>query len=657
MLHRSVGKKYYLEIIFTLPVLHYSTKMKIQRQLFRITPITCFVSILLVSVVHGQVTGKDRDFEIAVDGSIDLGIEFLFKELNTLHGWTPELKYKSGYIALQLYAFLKNDVSYLHPVIQNGLRELNSYPLEKVYSVSLAIMAYGAVFEQMDEDADSGSPLKFFKYDGHPPVTRSEILKKMRSALSWLLAVRIRNKGVWGYGAPSISRSEPEEVYYDHSNSQFAILALGIAEKMGLDVPTRVWDEIADHFTMAQASEGEVVKGRPVFHQPVADVSKTSKQPKKSKSKTIPFRESIVQARGWKYSIDKYGKETTFSMTSAGQSSILLALKSLPKSRLTLLRREEIERSIRDGYGWLTRYLEHPSGLRYDPYALYSLEKVGDIGGVEKFGNISWFERGADVLISRQDAHGGWGQTRSYQARYKTALALLFLGRATSLDSSGRKMIQITGGGSSKNKQGFSLRYYVFLPTLDVTVPVIRFFRMLRYRPTAKLLKLSEELLTSYDPNYSDEVVHFILTLKRSPSRQVKEHETKLLTKLTGLDSGRTKDYLDWASEWRDVVEIGQRQDTNRGKYLRGRLLQSLSIPLQLKIIWALQRTNERAAIEELLILMTSERPQLRDAAHDAVVFLSGKDFPFHPEASEKIRTRELSIWIEWWGKNSETNN
>ena len=45
-----------------------------------------------------------------------------------------------------------------------------------------------------------------------------------------------------------------------------------------------------------------------------------------------------------------------------------------------------------------------------DFYFLWSLERVGVIYGLEKIGNIDWYDLGADELVATQHANGGWGK-------------------------------------------------------------------------------------------------------------------------------------------------------------------------------------------------------------------------------------------------------
>jgi hypothetical protein len=62
--------------------------------------------------------------------------------------------------------------------------------------------------------------------------------------------------------------------------------------------------------------------------------------------------------------------------------------------------------------------------LGRDYYFLWSLERVGVIFGLEKIGNVDWYQYGADLLIPAQKPNGSWGN------RVDTSFALLFLARS-----------------------------------------------------------------------------------------------------------------------------------------------------------------------------------------------------------------------------------
>jgi hypothetical protein len=83
------------------------------------------------------------------------------------------------------------------------------------------------------------------------------------------------------------------------------------------------------------------------------------------------------------------------------------------------------ERALLAAYAWIWRFDDYLEDGRQIFYTLYSLEKAGDLGGVERFGGRSWYEEGARRLLEKERPGGGWG------TYIDTSFALLFLTRAT----------------------------------------------------------------------------------------------------------------------------------------------------------------------------------------------------------------------------------
>lgn len=79
-----------------------------------------------------------------------------------------------------------------------------------------------------------------------------------------------------------------------------------------------------------------------------------------------------------------------------------------------------LQGNLPDGKGRRIRDIQ----VGRDYYFLWSLERVGVIYGLEKIGNVDWYQYGADILIPSQHPNGSWG------GRVDTAFALLFLARS-----------------------------------------------------------------------------------------------------------------------------------------------------------------------------------------------------------------------------------
>jgi hypothetical protein len=617
---------------------------------------------LVFSMAAAQCAALEIDAEIdrQVDRAIDAGVDALLRAIDGPRGFTPEEKFPSGYAALQVYALVKSDVSYQHPAVQKGLALLESYQFEKVYSVALYLMVYHAMIEQIETDAKLGGP--------RSPPERARFLDRMSSALSWLLAARLPGKGAWNYEPPGGKDSRLGR--FDHSNTQFAVLALGMAAERKLSVPPQVWEEIADHFIEVQEKDGEEVKVRPTFRPPegpdppggARSTPAPAPSGKTVARKSSPLHqgesgagESGARARGWRYSTLE-ADAPKFSMSCAGLSSLLMAQRNLPAQGGG--RAESLRRALRDGYGWVGRFLTRnvtPFKDVYDvPYDLYSLEKVGDLDGVVAFGDVQWYEEGARLLIRSQLKDGSWGPTEDEAIRrHSTALALLFLDRATDLASRSRPLARITGASGAPPRP--APPGWLYLPSQKAEVPLARLWRLFRYRPSRQVLKMVEEAVKVYDPERIHELVApLAAAVERSPFPTVKALARKLLVAMAGVDLPDPKRYEEWAERWAEVVRIGKEADKGEEERLRELLRTSEGTPLKGKVVWALQRIGGRAALGDLVDLLESPDAALREAAFGGLTFLSGQSLPFHSKGPDRARAEEVRGWREWLQKEKE---
>jgi len=419
----------------------------------------------------------------AVDAAVKRGVEFLKSQQQPDGSWTGlrARNYPMGYTALVLLALLKAGVDPEDECIKKGFDYLRKLPFRKVYSVSVLILALEALYEppSLEKLKEAGKKGDLSKWRTEVCKTprkraRDHFRRKakrfdkawLRRAVEWLLKVR-NKQGIWRY---------PERGY-DHSNTQYALLALCAAKRLGIKIPADVWMGVAKHFIESQEKEGPEVEP---FFVPAADLplsklekaveealkglrkilKEEEKMGKKVKSKELerwrtkaiekevgkvfpPERRSVKMfARGWKYRDDS--KEVTGSMTTAGLASLVICKWGLAKrlergGKNPFL--EKLNQAIRDGAAWLAHHFSvfsNPgrSDNRWLYYYLYGLERAGVLAMVERFGDHKWYEEGVKWLLSQQRADGAWIETTpshkgGEDAVVTTAFALLFLKRGT----------------------------------------------------------------------------------------------------------------------------------------------------------------------------------------------------------------------------------
>ena len=178
----------------------------------------------IVRPVRAQITPQQ------VQGAIDRACRYLREQQNRVTGgWTEHSNYSGAVTALSILALLNAGDSPGDPHIQSALNYLRK--LDKpttTYAASLQTMAFCAATPNKD---------------------RLLIRRNVRLMESWQLRSGPR-KGAWTYTAPKTENTG------DNSNSQFAVLALHEAERMGVEVSDQTWSLALQYWTRTQKADG-----------------------------------------------------------------------------------------------------------------------------------------------------------------------------------------------------------------------------------------------------------------------------------------------------------------------------------------------------------------------------------------------------------------
>jgi len=300
---------------------------------------------------------RDPEFLLRVNQAVRKGIDFLITQQK--EDGSFKINYSEEFAgaptAFALLALLKSGVPRSDAVIEKGFTFLRRTPLKKVYSVSFTIMALEARWSKQEVEK---------RQEGHtravaarPKIPRLE-LDWMRDLVRFLLenmtyeqdnrdetGAIIGKKNCWRYPGPA-------EVG-DHSNTQYALLALRAAKNCGIKIPPEIWADILDHFVKTQEKDGPIVRRiRMIEDRKHGYVSYK------------PLTGVADRARGWCYSTWKppagtgdQDTSTTGSMTSVGVASLLIAMDCLMgNSKLNSKRVTEARKAIQDGLAWLTHH-------------------------------------------------------------------------------------------------------------------------------------------------------------------------------------------------------------------------------------------------------------------------------------------------------------
>jgi len=254
----------------------------------------------------------------------------------------------------------------------------------------------------------------------------------------------------------------------DNSNSQFAVLGLKAASRLGVRVANETWIRCLRHFLAAQETKGPAVPRVEARYATDGGLRKPGADPV-----TVGAPRENDEARGWAYDCPYFGitcgkrvlrqppggtAKPTRPMTAGGVSSLVICRSELDGvPAFTPALRRLTEKGIRDGLAWLSLHFEEDPGRDFPPdtpperarqiqnlrggplddfYYTYGLERACILGGVVRIGEHDWYREGAEVLLSRQKVDGsflgkgGGNGNGTGIDLVDTSFALVFLKRA-----------------------------------------------------------------------------------------------------------------------------------------------------------------------------------------------------------------------------------
>ncbi len=221
-------------------------------------------------------------------------------------------------------------------------------------------------------------------------------------------------KGMWGYGR---YRAIGLGMDPDNSNTQFAVLGLTSASRLGARAPTVVWRRALKHFLDTQTGQGTTGGGSGWSYQDGAHAI--------DDATTSGGIGAVVMCRS-----ELLG-DSSYTQDRDAENALRSAVRQLAKS---LDSGAVFDLAAAKSAGW--------SMYRY--YLAYGIERAGALSGLSEFGGHDWFGEGAEFLLAMQGPSGAWpagpptGSTNAGGAKtsatdtiVSTCFALLFLGRAT----------------------------------------------------------------------------------------------------------------------------------------------------------------------------------------------------------------------------------
>jgi hypothetical protein len=339
---------------------------------------------VLASGLFGMAVGPLRAEVTAeqVRAAIDRGVNYLKSEQRDNGSWIDALGYEGGISALCTLALLNSGVDPGDERMQKALGHLRKIRPQKTYAIALQTMVFARAEPERDRLLIEGN-------------------------VKLLERTQIREgpfRGAWGYPGGD----------GDNSNSQFALLALHEAERVGISASGSTWQLTRKYWENTQNGDGS-----------------------------------------WGYK--QKGSPGTGSMTCAGVTSLVIAMDRVQAAgarvhgdriECCVPRRasdaDDADR-IENGIRWLgQRYSvsHNPGNNAWLLYYLYGLERTGRLTArrfiplfpakPDRPNRADWYREGADGLVRRQDVVSGFWTGVGHaedQPVIGTSFALLFLSK------------------------------------------------------------------------------------------------------------------------------------------------------------------------------------------------------------------------------------
>ena len=322
----------------------------------------------------GTLQGQDIDPK-RVNEAIDRGIAYLKRQQNQDGSWAVEGgDERCGSTAIAVLAMRSCGVPPNDPSIQRAMRYLRSFPAERAgrnYSLALQTMAFCMV----------------------DPVGDLALIRNNVTLLERNMSRTNEHSGGWYY-TPGGGES-------DLSNSQFSILALYEAERVGVQVNDATWRAALRYWADSQNPDG-----------------------------------------GWGYTPRAGGGSSaaTGSMTTAGIASLIISSGVLDRGgatvdgdRIICFQRPggRSSEQITRGLDWLTRRFSvsvNPGLGSWLLYYLYAVERVGRMTNQRFIGQHDWYRAGTEKILELQNRDSGHWRMGGLTVS-DTAFALLFLSK------------------------------------------------------------------------------------------------------------------------------------------------------------------------------------------------------------------------------------
>jgi hypothetical protein len=355
-------------------------------------------------------------FQADVDSGIESGLAWLRGQQKADGTFEPHGDWLFGTTALAVFTLVSMGVPLDDPGVERGLSWMKDREPDRTYERALGLLAMERAYTPAAEVASEwrGGPVEHRR---DLPPARQRWCERTAKALERSAP----SPGFWCY-----PQTNPRVLLkHDTSNSQYAVLGLRAAARLGIEVSEATWLGVLKYYEMLRGPKGP--RGFVVLIPEGQAAGQDS-------AAAAP----VPEVAGFRYSTVDLKERVRGSMTAAGIASLSIArheLRVAKSRRLTPVLDRRVDELILGAWAWLDAEWaidRHPgspvNGWYY--YWLYSLERAGILSRVRLVGGKDWYFEGAVQILARQRKSGAWGQSGADDIP-ETCFALLFLKRAT----------------------------------------------------------------------------------------------------------------------------------------------------------------------------------------------------------------------------------
>jgi hypothetical protein len=547
----------------------------------------------------------DAATQAQIDQSLQRGAQHLLNTQAADGSWDYP-GHTEGSTALAAFALLECGVKPSDPAIQRAAQLVRSRASSctQTYSIALMIFFLDRLGDRRDE------PLI---------VALGERLRNGQNANGAWTYFCAATRG--GAGAGSFGG--------DNSNTQFAILGLWVARRHNVDVKSAL-ERTDKYFRSTQGQDGgwnypAIVGTRGADGGPVG--------------LGVPV---MGTSTGAMTCAGLLGLLVQFGNQAALRAGEAKDLKARPQGRANAAPVDPLkDPAVQAGLKCLERFLMPQGealdrfGLGTELYFLWSVERVGVAYGLKKIGPVDWYAAGADRVVASQQADGSWSD---YSASVGTSLALLFLKRA----NVAADLTRLVGGESQlRSSRDLEELKNAAAGQAPAAAPAPR-SAPARTITAKDLPSMSPEKLKAALPGLGAKQQMAVLEELRD--RKGSEATLALAESIANLDessAAQARKFL--------VERLRRMTPATLARYLEyedDEIRQAAA-----KVAGAKQ---DRSLIGPLIELLDERNIAVADAAHTALVELTGQQFGNFAGQATANRFVVIQRWKSWWEQQAQ---